>query len=100
MNENFRLFDFLQYQSDTFPKEDMMAAKENGVWKPYSTSFVKETVDQLSAGLLQLGLSGNNMTVESQDKIAIISNNRPEWVRWPLAGIKRLVHDFTSPHTS
>lgn len=85
MNENFRLFDFLQYQSDTFPKEDMMTAKENGVWKPYSTSFVKQTVDQLSAGLLQLGLSGNNMTVESQDKIAIISRNRPEWIMLDLA---------------
>ncbi len=85
MNENFRLFDFLQYQSDTFPKDDMMAAKENSAWKPYSTSFVKQTVDQLSAGLLQLGLSGNNMTVETQDKIAIISKNRPEWIMLDLA---------------
>ncbi|MGG9971120.1 AMP-dependent synthetase/ligase [Ferruginibacter sp. SUN002] len=85
MNESFRLFDFLQYQSDTFPKDDMMAAKENGEWKTYSTAFVKKTVDQLSAGLLQLGLSGNNMTVESQDKIAIISRNRPEWIMLDLA---------------
>ncbi|UEG51049.1 long-chain fatty acid--CoA ligase [Ferruginibacter lapsinanis] len=85
MNENFRIFDFMQYQADNFPKEDMLAAKENGEWRTYSTSVVKQIVDQLSAGLLKLGISGNDMTVDTQDKIAIISKNRPEWIFLDLA---------------
>ena len=85
MNENKRIFDFLEYQLQKFPKEDMMAAKENGQWKKYSTTEVKEIVDQLSAGLLSLGVSGNDMTIERQDKIAIISKNRPEWLMLDFA---------------
>jgi len=34
---------------------------------------------------LKLGLSGHDLTVENQDKIAIISRNRPEWVMLDLA---------------
>jgi long-chain acyl-CoA synthetase len=41
---------------------------------------VAQTVNELSAGLLTLGLSGNNFTAEGSDKIAIISSNRPEWL--------------------
>ncbi len=85
VNENSRLFDCLDYQLNTFPKEDMFAAKENGEWKKYSTREVKKTIDKLSMGLLQLGLSGNNMTIEQQDKIAVISKNRPEWLMLDLA---------------
>jgi long-chain acyl-CoA synthetase len=85
MNEHSRLFDCLQYQLDSFPKNDMLASKENGQWKTHSTSEVKEIVDKLSAGLLQLGVSGNNMQVENQDKIALISRNRPEWIFLDLA---------------
>src|SRR5579871_5578054 len=80
MNEHSRVFDCLQYQLDKFPKKDMLVSKENGQWNPYSTAEVKQYVDQLSAALLNLGISGNSMTVDTQDKIAIISKNRPEWV--------------------
>ena len=38
MNEKSRIFDFLQYQLDKFPKPDMLAGKENGNWKLYSTT--------------------------------------------------------------
>ena len=41
MNENSRIFDFLQYQLDKFPKDDMLCGKENGEWKPYSTAEVQ-----------------------------------------------------------
>ncbi|MBI3883369.1 MAG: long-chain fatty acid--CoA ligase [Sphingobacteriales bacterium] len=85
MKEDSRIFDFLTYQLETFPKQDMLVSKENGQWKAYSTQEVKETVDQLSAGLLSLGISGNNMTVENQDKIALISKNRPEWIMLDMA---------------
>ena len=85
MNLDSRLFDCLQYQLDKFPKADMLCGKENGQWLPYSTQQVKETVDALSAGLLALGVSGNDMTVEKQDKIALISKNRPEWLVLDMA---------------
>lgn len=80
-----RLFDCLDYQLSKFPKEDMLAAKINGSWKPYSTREVRATVDALSAGLLKKGISGNDMSVEGADKVAIISNNRPEWIFTDLA---------------
>ncbi len=63
----------------------MLAAKEKGEWVSYSTQQVAETVNRLSAGLLQLGVSGNDMSAEGSDKIAIISNNRPEWIFTDLA---------------
>lgn len=85
MKENFRLFDFLYNQLRRFPKDDMLVGKENGVWKKHSTQQVADTVQRLSAGLLRLGLSGNDMRVENQDKIAIISRNRPEWLMLDLA---------------
>ena len=85
LNEHSRLFDFLQYQLDTFPKSDMLTGKENGEWKPHSTAEVKTLVDQLSTGLLQLGISGHDMKIENQDKIALISKNRPEWLMLDMA---------------
>lgn len=85
MKEVSRLFDYLDFQLSRFPKADMLNAKENGTWRNYSTAEVKETIDLLSAGLLRLGISGNNMTTENQDKIALISRNRPEWLMLDLA---------------
>ena len=63
----------------------MLAAKENGKWKTYSTEEVKTTVDKLGAGLLNLGIQCGDMTAEKRDKIAILSKNRPEWVMLDLA---------------
>lgn len=80
-----RLFDCLDHQLQHFPQDDMLAAKERGQWVKYSTQQVADTVNRLSAGLMKLGVSGNNMTAEGSDKIAIISNNRPEWVFTDLA---------------
>ena len=85
MNDSSRIFDFLQFQLDKFPKADMLTGKVNGQWVPISTQEVKETVDRLSAGLLSLGVGGNDMTVEQQDKIALISKNRPEWLILDMA---------------
>lgn len=63
----------------------MFGSKENGSWRTYSTNDVKEIVDKLSAGLINLGISCNDMTAENRDKIAIICKNRPEWVMLDLA---------------
>ncbi|RFM30562.1 AMP-dependent synthetase/ligase [Deminuibacter soli] len=85
MKEPKRLFDAVAYQLAKFPKNDMLVAKVNGSWKPYSTSEVADVAHRFSAGLLQLGVTGGDYTEEGSDKIAIISNNRPEWVFTDLA---------------
>jgi long-chain acyl-CoA synthetase len=98
-----RLFDAVTHQLENFPKNDMLAAKENGKWKTYSTQQVADTVNKLSAGLVSLGVKANDFTPESSDKIAIISNNRPEWVFTDLAvqqvgGILVPVYPTTNPN--
>lgn len=85
MTEPRRLFDCIQYHLERTPLPDMLAGKENGQWCTYSTQQVKETVDKLSAGLLNLGISAGDMTAEGRDKIAIISKNRPEWLMIDMA---------------
>ncbi len=85
MNKPERLFDCIAYQLEKFPKPDMLAAKEKGVWRKYSTKEVAESVDALACGLSAIGVSGNDLTVDRQDKIGIISNNRAEWLITDLA---------------
>jgi long-chain acyl-CoA synthetase len=85
MNKPERLFDCIAYQLEKFPKPDMLAAKEKGVWRKYSTEEVSKTVDALASGLSAIGVSGNDLTVEHQDKIGIISGNRAEWLITDLA---------------
>ena len=85
MTEPKRLFDCVQFHLEKSPLPDMLAAKENGNWKTYSTAEVSDTVNKLSAGLLRAGISGEDRTVEGMDKVAIISKNRPEWIMVDLA---------------
>src|ERR1700748_2284007 len=75
-----RLFDCIDHQLEQFPKPNMLNAKVKGEWKQYSTADVKKIVDDFSAGLIELGVSGNDFSDEGTDKIGIISNNRPEWI--------------------
>lgn len=70
--ENFRLFDLLQNLKSMPLKEDALAAKENGVWRKYSTIEYIDTVNYLSYAFIHLGIMPG-------DKIGLISNNRPEW---------------------
>lgn len=67
-----RLFDLVTYQITNFEKEISLARKENGDWKTYSSLNLKKISDSLSLGLLAIG-------IQSGDKVAIISENRPEW---------------------
>lgn len=82
---NYRLFDSIAYQLGRFPKLDALNAKIGGKWRNYSTLEMQQSVNKLSAGLLKLGVSGNDFSAEGSDKIGIISNNRPEWVFTDLA---------------
>lgn len=85
MTEPTRLFDCINIHLKDAPDRTMLAGKENGIWKEYTTLGVSEIVNQLSAGLLRAGISPRDFTVESRDKIAVIARNRPEWVMLDLA---------------
>ncbi len=85
MTEPKRLFDCLAQHLKESPLPDMLAAKENGVWKPYSTVEVADMVAKLCAGLLNLGISCGDMSAEGRDKVAVLSKNRPEWIILDLA---------------
>jgi long-chain acyl-CoA synthetase len=85
MTDPKRLFDCLEFQMHKGGKPDMLAAKENGQWKQYSTSQVISIVDQLAAGLLEMGAGYGDGSVEGRDKIAVLSKNRPEWLMLDLA---------------
>ena len=53
----------------------MFAAKEDGVWRKYSTKKVKDLVDKLSMGLMHVGIGYQDGTIEGRDKVAVLSNN-------------------------
>lgn len=67
-----RVFDLLETSVKPLNKEDVFACKIQGNWRKYSAQEVIDTVNKISLGLLKLG-------VKRDDKIALISNNRPEW---------------------
>jgi long-chain acyl-CoA synthetase len=67
-----RVFDILDLYKTTYKKEDVLSAKENKQWKKYSSDDLIAKTNSVSYGLMSLGLT-------DKDKVAIISNNRPEW---------------------
>ena len=73
MNPTTRLFDILENQVKNKPLKRSLNTKYNGVWESTSSEEFLEKSNQISRGLLQLG-------VKKGDKVAIISsNNRTEW---------------------
>ena len=67
-----RIFDLLDHCRANFQKEDMVAGKQNGAWRRYATNEFSELADSVSRGLISIG-------VQKDDKVAIMSANRPEW---------------------
>jgi long-chain acyl-CoA synthetase len=71
--EPTRTFDLLNWmQAKYADKTDVLAGKEDGKWKMYSVSEYIDFCNWVSYALLSLG-------IKKGDKVAIISNNRPEW---------------------
>ena len=68
-----RLFDVAEYQQEKHPQSKALAAKIDGQWVTTSIDDMIDQRNQASLGLLELGLKPG-------DKVAMISNNRPEWV--------------------
>ena len=71
--EPTRTFDLLTRMQNLFPdKKDVVAGKEDGKWRRYSVPEYIDHCTWVSFALLSMG-------IRKGDKIAIISNNRPEW---------------------
>ena len=68
-----RIFDILSFQVEIHPLEKCLSDKRNGNWESISTLKYFESVNHVSAALIEMG-------VKPQDKIALISTtNRSEW---------------------
>jgi len=72
MKEIKRTFDLLTYSEKQHPLEVALAVKRHGKWEKFSTTEYRSYVDRCSLGLLAMGF-------QKGDKIATVSNNRPEW---------------------
>ena len=71
--ETTRTFDILKRMQIQFPdKTDVLAGKVEGKWRRYTVQEYIDYCDWVSYALLSTG-------IKKGDKIAIISNNRPEW---------------------
>lgn len=67
-----RLFDIPAYQKNHYPKDDALCCKANGEWRKYSIDAVINMSNRAGRAFVGMGL-------KKDEKIAIISNNRPEW---------------------
>jgi len=68
-----RTFDLLTRMQNQFAdKTDVIAGKVDGKWKRYSVQEYIDYCNWVSYALLSMG-------IKKGDKVAIISNNRPEW---------------------
>lgn len=72
MQDITRIFDILDKQKNSLPLENALNAKVNGEWKPTSSFEFWVRASRVSYALWAMGL-------QKDDKVAIISNNRPEW---------------------
>jgi long-chain acyl-CoA synthetase len=67
-----RTFDMLEQGKQVYANNPVLACKQNGKWIEFSISEYIDYANNLSYAFLALGLSKG-------DKVATITNNRPEW---------------------
>ena len=68
-----RVFDILkEYRDPATKHKTTVAGRERGQWRKYTREEFIKTIDELSQGLLSLGLGKG-------DRVALMSGNRPEW---------------------
>lgn len=72
MTKITRTFDLLAYAEEHYNRDVALAVKRNDRWETFSTSDYRKEVDAFGLGLLAKGF-------KKGDKIATVSNNRPEW---------------------
>ncbi len=72
MQDITRIFDILDKQKNSLPLENSLNSKVNGEWKKTSSFDFWMLASRVSYALWALG-------IKKEDKVAVISNNRPEW---------------------
>jgi long-chain acyl-CoA synthetase len=72
------LCDLFYHSVDTFKKADHLRFKRGGAWHDVSSEEFRLAAEELSMGLRALGL-------ERGDRVAILSENRPEWAYADIA---------------
>ncbi len=80
-----RIFDIVAQRREQGPDETLFGAKEKGQWRTYSCDEVWQTARKLCGGLLSLGIRNAILQPDQQEKITIISLNRPEWMITDIA---------------
>lgn len=80
-----RLFDLAKRQAENRPGSTMLASKNLGIWQTYSCKEVLRQANAFADGLLTLGIRNQSLDPELQEKITLVSPNRPEWVIADLA---------------
>jgi long-chain acyl-CoA synthetase len=72
------LVDLFYASVDTYDKARHLLYKKDGAWRAISSAEFRRAVEELSLGLRALGVEGG-------DRVAILSENRPEWAFADLA---------------
>ncbi len=72
MNDITRTFDILSYAQEKYNHDVALAIKRNDQWETFSHEEYRKNADSFSYGLLEMG-------IEKGDKVAIVTNNRPEF---------------------
>jgi len=75
---NQTVCDIFYRSVDTFRKPEHLKYKKDGVWRAVSSEELRVAVEETSMGLRALGIGKG-------DKVAILSENRPEWAIADLA---------------
>jgi long-chain acyl-CoA synthetase len=72
------LCEIFYHSVEAHRKPDHLKVKRDGAWHDISSEEVRRAVEELSMGLRALG-------VEKGDRVALLSENRPEWAYVDLA---------------
>ncbi|MDM1296443.1 long-chain fatty acid--CoA ligase [Sphingobacterium sp. N143] len=72
MEDKLRLFDLARHQVSKYPNLDIFAHKIDGKWNYIKTADFLKQVDDLSKGLVELGVKPN-------EKVGLIAGSSVEW---------------------
>lgn len=67
-----RTFDVLERALRMFPRQDAIGGKKGNDWYTFSTEEYYQNAHQFALGMMALGITKG-------DKVATVTNNRPEW---------------------
>jgi long-chain acyl-CoA synthetase len=78
VNEPATLCDLFYRSVDGYRKPEHLKYKQAGAWRSVSSAEFRRAVEELSLGLRALGLEGG-------DRVALLSENRPQWAYADMA---------------